>query len=473
MSEKSNHDKIILVISGDADLRAEIINSSPPKGYRIVSADSAENAIAIVKQETMAIVFLDCDIIQKQEMDLVSFIKTGSPQIEIIILATIGQIDAATAALKNGASFYLIKPIAAGDIAIVLTKLSLRVNRGLEQEALEQQALADLMAGNPVMEKALRLAIKIAPTSSSVLIAGESGTGKEFFARIIHRLSKRLDGAFIAINCGGVPDTLFESEFFGYKKGAFTGAERDKPGLVEAAHLGTLFLDEVGELSPAAQVKLLRFLQEKSFRRIGETILRSVNTRVIAASNKDLAQLVQKGAFREDLYFRLNVFSLFLPPLRQRKETIPNLIRLFVHRNNTALDKHVNKISKSAEMLLAAYDYPGNIRELENIIEHAVVLADGEEITDKDLPEIVRINRRLLVSTVPATAALPGAPPADAALATAPPQESITLADLERDHIRAALDKYKDNYTIISRTLGISRSTLWRKMKEYGLKRTK
>jgi transcriptional regulator with PAS, ATPase and Fis domain len=307
------------------------------------------------------------------------------------------------------------------------------------------------MAGNQMMMKLFKLAAKIAPTSSTVLVDGESGTGKEFFARLIHRMSGRLEGNFVAVNCGAIPDTLFESEFFGHKKGSFTGADRDKPGLVEEAHLGTLFLDEIGELSPGAQVKLLRFLQEKTFRRVGETTFRTINVRVIAATNQYLPRLVESGKFREDLFYRLNVFYMHLPPLRERKETIPNLVRLFAHRYNTLYDKQILRISKPAEVLLARYDYPGNIRELENIIEHAIVLADGPEITEKELPD--SINKKPLLITGPAQQ-VTGFP---------------TLTDLEKQHIEAALHQFNYNYGIAAEKLGISRATLWRKIKEYNI----
>jgi two-component system nitrogen regulation response regulator GlnG/two-component system response regulator HydG len=258
------------------------------------------------------------------------------------------------------------------------------------------------------------------------------------------------------MNCGAIQDTLFESELFGYKKGAFTGADRDKPGLVEEAHLGTLFLDEVGELSPAAQVKLLRFLQEREFRRVGDTATRSVDVRIIAASNKDLSVMVEQKKFREDLFYRINVFNLHLPPLRERKETLPNLIRLFVHRFNEVFGRHVNHVSKNAEAILAGYDYPGNVRELENIIEHAVVLADGGEITERDLPEHMFRNRLLLSG--------PAAP-----LAAETEGRTQTLSDMEKNHIRQMLVATNFNYTDASKKLGISRSTLWRKIKEYNL----
>ena len=303
------------------------------------------------------------------------------------------------------------------------------------------------------MQKVLRFAMKIAPTASTVLIGGETGTGKEFFARIIHRMSQRPEGRFVPMNCGAIPDTLFESELFGHKKGSFTGADRDKAGLVEEAHLGTLFLDEVGELSPSAQVKLLRFLQEREFRRVGETISRSVDVRIIAASNKDLAGLVDQKKFREDLFYRLNVFYLYLPPLRERKETIPNLIRIFVHRYNQVFNKHISTFSKNAEAILANYSYPGNVRELENIIEHAIVLAEGGEITERDLPDFMFRNRLLL--SAPKPEVLPGA------------AQVQTLAEMEKDHIAQVLQRTDFNYTDASKKLGISRSTLWRKIKEY------
>jgi len=329
------------------------------------------------------------------------------------------------------------------------------IERDRDRVSLEQRVLDDLMAESPSMRKVLRVAMKIAPTSSTVLLGGESGTGKEFFARIIHRHSQCAGGSFVAVNCGAVPDTLFESELFGHKKGAFTGADRDKPGLVEEANGGTLFLDEVGELSLPAQVKLLRFLQEKMFRSVGDTALRAVDVRIIAATNKDLRKLVELGKFREDLFFRLNVFHISLPPLRERKETIPNLASLFVHRFNQLFDKSVSRFSKAAESLLEAYNYPGNIRELENIIEHAVVMAEGSEVTERDLPEFMFRNR-LLLAGPEERRAVDG-------------NRVATLAEVEREHIKFVLGLTNSNYTEAAKKLGISRSTLWRKIKEYGI----
>ena len=427
-------------------------------GFRTINASSITKALSVLEKEKIDFVFLDIEAMPKQEIDLVNYLKTSSPNTEIIILATINELEEATKALRNGASFYLIKPVKAADIKTILDKLSTKVDRQEEYLVLEQRVLSDLMSGSPAMEKLLKLAVKIAPTTSTVLIGGESGTGKEFFARIIHRMSKRIDGQFVAMNCGSVPDTLFESELFGYKKGAFTGADRDKPGLVEEAHLGTLFLDEVGELSPSAQVKLLRFLQERSFRRIGDNVQRTVNVRIIAASNKDLAKLMAEGRFREDLFYRLNVFYLYLPPLRDRKETIPNLIKLFVHKNNELLEKHISRISPAAEAVLANYGFPGNVRELENIIEHAVVMAETNEITEKDLPDFMLRNRLLLEGP-------PQAP--EGACKPDRPSGIHTLKDLEREYIKQSLALLDNNYSDAAKKLGISRSTLWRKIKEY------
>ncbi|NLD98799.1 MAG: sigma-54-dependent Fis family transcriptional regulator [Fibrobacter sp.] len=447
--------KSVMIISSDMPFRAKLRENLALQGYKIFDADSQTAALNILESEQIKTVFLDIERMPSSEMDMVSYIKTRF-NAEIIVLTTLNELEDATNALRNGAAFYLVKPVRLSDLKPVLDKLALRVERDNEHIELEQKFLADLMAGSPSMQKVLKYAMKIAPTSSTVLIGGESGTGKEFFAKIIHRMSKRFDGRFVAMNCGAVPDTLFESELFGHKKGSFTGADRDKAGLVEEAHLGTLFLDEVGELSPAAQVKLLRFLQEREFRRVGDNINRSVDVRIIAATNKDLSKMIKQGTFREDLFYRLNVFNLYLPPLRERKETIPNLIRVIVHKYNQRFDKHVNQISKNAEAILANYDYPGNIRELENIMEHAIVLAENGEISERDLPEFMFRNRLLLGG--------PSDNPAGNMNSAV-----LTLAEMEKSHINHILSMTNHNYTEASKLLDISRSTLWRKIKEYNI----
>ncbi len=447
--------KTILVVSADTPFLNLVRDNLCLQGFDIKSARSYSEAFALVDTTFCDIVFCDIEKLPAQEMDFVSYVRSRWPAAEVVILATINEIEDATYALRNGASFYLMKPVDCGNLKTVIDKLSARADRNQENIELEQQLLTDLMGTNKAMQKVLKLAIKIAPTMSTVLIGGETGTGKEFFARIIHRMSQRYEGRFVPMNCGAIPDTLFESELFGHRKGSFTGAVRDKPGLVEEAHMGTLFLDEVGELSPPAQVKLLRFLQERTFTRVGETMQRRINVRIIAASNKPLAKLMEEGRFREDLFYRLNVFYLHLPPLRERKETIPNLVRLFVAKNNTFQNKNIDKISRAAEVMLANYDYPGNVRELENIIEHAVVLAESGEITEKELPEFMFRNRLLL--TAPGEAAGTG--------------DVLALSEVEKRHIAVTLDAMNHNYSEAAKKLGVSRSTLWRKIKTYGLEK--
>jgi DNA-binding NtrC family response regulator len=445
--------KSILLLSTDQALITAIADNLTLNGYRLLRAASQSEALSLLDRESVDVALLDIEQVARQEIDIVNYVKTKLPHSEVIVLAGVKDLEDARNALRNGASFYLIKPVVFTDIKLLLDQISLRAEQNQEHMELEQQALFDLMAGSQSMEKVLKLAMKIAPTASTVLLGGESGTGKEFFARIIHRMSNRPSGRFVPMNCGAVPDTLFESEMFGHRKGSFTGADRDRPGLVEEAHLGTLFLDEVGELTPSAQVKLLRFLQERTFRRIGDNLLRTANVRIIAASNKDLFGAVKEGKFREDLFYRLNVFYLLLPPLRERRETIPTLVKLFVHRYNQAFGKHINNISAGAEALLAGYDYPGNVRELENIIEHAIVLADENKITEKDLPELMFRNKLML----------------EAPTATQDPDVVLSLEDVEKRHIEFALQRLDYNYTEAAKRLGVSRSTLWRKIKTYKL----
>ncbi len=448
--------KNILLISTDLSLRDDFRETISPQYYQLYEAADQSDAISVLEhQKRIDMVFVDLQNLPAMEIDLVHYIRT-SHHAEIIVLASLNQLDEAGKTLRNGASFYLIKPVNMKDIKAVVDKIAARTQTNLEQRDMEQRFLFDLMAGSPAMQKLLKFSMKIAPTTSNVLIGGESGTGKEFFAKIIHRMSKRSDGRFIAINCGAIPETLFESELFGHKKGSFTGADRDKSGLVEEAHTGTLFLDEVGELSPAAQVKLLRFLQDRQFRRVGENLTRTADVRIIAATNRDLRKLIEQGTFREDLFYRLNVFYIYLPPLRERKDTIPALVHLFLHRYNELFDKDITRLSKSAETVLVNYGYPGNVRELENVIEHAVVLAENNEINERDLPEFMFRNRLLL-----------GPPSTDSAQPVG--QEILTLAEMEKIHIQFVLGMTNYNYTETSKKLGVSRSTLWRKIKEYGI----
>ncbi len=322
-------------------------------------------------------------------------------------------------------------------------------------ESQEYEMLQGILARSSKMKRLLRLITKIASTESTVLITGESGTGKELVARAIHYESPRASRAFVPVNCAAIPETLFESELFGHVRGAFTGATGTKRGLFEQAEGGTLFLDEIAEIPPLIQVKLLRALQEKEIRRIGDDSAIRVDVRVIAATNTDVNDALENRQLREDLYYRLNVFRIELPSLRERRDDIPLLARYFLERYSRRQGKNVTGFSREAQLFLLQHDYPGNVRELENAVERAVTLADGELVTEKELPGDM-LRRRMLR---PAREGLVGYSP------------DWTLAELEREHIRIVLEKHGGNTSRTASSLAISRSTLWRKMREYGLKR--
>ncbi|MCX5801767.1 MAG: sigma 54-interacting transcriptional regulator [Candidatus Eisenbacteria bacterium] len=320
-------------------------------------------------------------------------------------------------------------------------------------QALGYEMLQGILGRSSKMRRLLKLITKIASTDSSVLIAGESGTGKELVARAIHYESARASLPFLPVNCAAIPETLFESELFGYVRGAFTGATGTKKGLFEQADGGTLFLDEIAEMPPGIQVKLLRALQEKEVRRIGDTAALRIDVRLIAATNRDVRKALQAGQLREDLYYRLNVFQIELPPLRERRDDVPLLARYFLERYSRRLGKKITGFSREAQLFLLRHDYPGNVRELENAVERAVALAEGDLVTEKELPSEMT-QRKMLRA----------------------PEEGLagystewSLIQLEREHIKTVLAKHEGSVSKTALSLGISRSTLWRKMREYGL----
>jgi transcriptional regulator with PAS, ATPase and Fis domain len=311
-------------------------------------------------------------------------------------------------------------------------------------------AYGDILGATAKMQRIFRLVTKVAPTESTVLILGESGTGKELIARSIHLQSKRQNGAFVPVNCAALPETLIESELFGYARGAFTGAAQTKRGLIEEADGGTLFLDEIGEIPVSTQVKLLRFLENSEVRRLGENETRLVSVRVIAATNVDLAELIKAGRFREDLYYRLNVVTIELPPLRERSEDIPLLAAYFLEKYARRSEKRLDGFSADAKAALVRYDYPGNVRELENAIQRAVAVSDSSQIGRGDLPTTLFTPQFLEPSR--------NGVDADA-------RDAWSLEDIEREHIVRVLKRQKGNVTNTARQLGISRTTLWRKLR--------
>lgn len=320
----------------------------------------------------------------------------------------------------------------------------------LKKELSQKYTLGDIISKNHLIHDIFSILPHVAESDSTVLIEGASGTGKELFAKAIHNLSRRKDKPFIKVNCGALPDTLLESELFGYVKGAFTDAKKDKPGRFALAHGGTIFLDEVGDMSPALQVKLLRVIQEKEYEPLGSTSPRKTDVRIIAATNKDLSELVSEGKFREDLFYRLNVVKIELPPLSQRREDIPLLIEAFIQKFNAKMGKQITGLSDQALRILLTYDFPGNVRELENIIEHAFVLCKGNRIDLDCLPKEIIGSQEKLPSSKPISGKTP-------------------FERAEAEVIERTLRKYNGNRIQAARELGIDRTTLWRKIKKYGL----
>ena len=325
--------------------------------------------------------------------------------------------------------------------------------------------LRDIVGASPRMQRIFRLVGKVAPTDSSVLLLGESGTGKELVARSIHLQSRRAAGPFVAVNMGALPEALVESELFGHVRGAFTGAAVDRQGLVESADRGTLFLDEIGDMPAATQVKLLRMLESNEYRRVGDNALRLVDIRVIAATHRDLLAEAEAGRFRHDLYYRLNVVQIELPPLRERREDVGLLASYFLDRAARRNGRPPMRFAPETEALLERYDWPGNVRELENAVEHAAAVGEGRVVRPADLPAAVRSPRLL-------TRGAPAAPAPGGAGEAAPERETWPLSRVEEEHIRLVLARHRGNATMAARQLGISRTTLWRKLKQYRIPRT-
>lgn len=447
----------ILLTDRDQDFRRGVLESWTLPDSELSEAGGPDQFAEMLEARAFDLAFVDVSCLWRDGMDLISFARRRRPELEIVALADSESLPEARAALERGACQYLVKPLTARELMDAARRrtgqiLSTRAHRGLETHVLE-----DLLGNGPAMQKILRMVRKIAPTTSTVLITGESGTGKEFLANVVHRLSPRCDAPFVAVNCGAIPETLVESELFGARKGAYTGAAADRKGLFEEADGGTLFLDEVGELPPPAQVKLLRFLQNREVRRVGDSETRTIDARVLAATNMDLQKAVVEGRFREDLFFRLNVFHLQLPPLRERPEAMPHLVRFFVRKWNQAHGRQVLGFAPDAEEAMVHYPWPGNVRELENAIEHAVVLCEGDKIRLADLPETLQS---------PTAATFLALPPSRE---VAEDETLLTLSELERRHILRVLAAVHDNQSEAAHRLGISRSTLWRKLREMGM----
>ncbi len=380
----------ILVVDDDADIREVLTDRLESLGYRVLAAQTAKAGLELLERQNPQLVLLDIEMPDMNGIDMLREIRRLEHDIAVVMITAYGTIERAVEAMKEGAYDFIPKPFEPDHVALIVAKALERDNlkRGIEVLIEQVDDRHRMIVGQSVsINRAVETAKKAAASRSTILLLGESGTGKEIFARAIHNWSDRRDKPFVAINCVGLSKELLESELFGHEKGAFTGALQLKKGKMELAHGGTVFLDEVGDISTELQTKLLRFLQEREFERVGGNKPISVDVRIIAATNRDLNAAVREGHFREDLFYRLNVVPLPLPPLRERKEDISGLANYFLKRSALETKKNFTGIAEEALQKLITYEWPGNVRELANVIESAVVLEQGPELTVRDLPE--------------------------------------------------------------------------------------
>lgn len=443
-----------MAASNDLACGAALADYLRRQGCRVERCHDAAGVLRLTGRQRFDVLVLDLELSAEGDLDLVSFVRQKSPSTRLILLFMPVNLEKALEGIRKGAFFYLPKNSAPSDVALVVENAVRQRSTEASAADFEQTLFEELAGQTPAMQRVLELIQKVSPTDSTVLLLGESGTGKEVLANTIHRLSHRREQPFVAVNCAALPESLLESELFGHVRGAFTGADRDKRGLFEEAGGGTIFLDEIGDMSPITQAKLLRVLQNGEIRRVGSAVPQRVDVRVLAATNRDLVQAVANNTFREDLYFRLNVIQIRIPPLRERMDALPALINHFLARANARYGKQVRRADDHTMTLLQHYNYPGNVRELESIIAHAVILAEGDTVRAKDLPEMVQYGRSPRMA-LPFRA-----------------EEGIpTLATVEEKHIRETLERLNGNQSLAAKKLGISRSTLWRKMREYGIAR--
>ncbi|UCG21537.1 MAG: sigma-54-dependent Fis family transcriptional regulator [Deltaproteobacteria bacterium] len=445
----------ILLVEDDDSLRVTQAMYLEREGFEVDAVGSGAEALRRIAADQYHAVVTDLRLDEVDGLEVLAAVKEKSPETEVILLTGFGSVDTAVEAMKAGAYDYLTKPVDPDDLVITLKKaverLQLRRQVAfLQKEVAQQAGIGQIVAVSPEMQQLMTLIKQVAQNDATVLIEGESGTGKELMARYIHHSGRKADGPFVAINCGALPESLLESELFGHVKGAFTGAIKDKKGLFEVADGGTLFLDEIGETSPSFQVKLLRILEDGTFRRVGGTMEHRVNVRIIAASNKDITSLVQKGQFRRDLYYRLRVIPIYLPPLRKRVADIKPLAEHFVSHYANHMGRRPSSLSPEAIDRLQAHTWPGNVRELENAIERALIFCQGEEIQPSDLPLEVCM------------------PPVEA-FESLESSDDMSMETVEQAHIRRVLEHCQWNRTRAAQELGIGYNTLWRKMKKYGI----
>ncbi|NWF91972.1 MAG: sigma-54-dependent Fis family transcriptional regulator [Syntrophaceae bacterium] len=451
----------ILIVDDDEVLRETLFDVFRKKGYEVFSAGTGDETLTVIRRYLVDLILLDMRLPDVDGLDILKKIKELDTEILVIMMTAYSDVQSAVKAMKSGAYDYINKPFE-------LEELQLLVEKGLETKSLINEVRrlhrqhrvehrdSHIYGVSPQIQYVREMIEMISKTNkTSVLIQGESGTGKELAANAIHFSSKRSAKPLMKINCSAIPDSLLESELFGYEKGAFTDAKTTKKGLFELADGGTVFLDEIGEMKPFLQSKILRVLENQTFMRVGGEREIKVDVRAIAATNRDLEQMVRDGLFRKDLYYRLKVMVVEMPPLRERVEDILLLAKLFVEENNKEYNKDVKGFSEEAKKLLVQYSWPGNVRELKNVIERAMILTDGEYITPKQLPfELKQTEPNCAVKVISDLS---------------DPVLGISLEDMERSHISNVLKRLEWNKSKASKALGISRATLRAKIKRYSL----
>ncbi len=459
----------VLIVDDEPDMVENCARILGRTGYDCVTATDPRRALELLESERPDLVLTDLKMPGVDGMALLRRARELDPAMSVIMITAHATIESAVAAIKEGAFDYLPKPVSMEELRVKVER-ALR-HRGLQVEnknlrAQLQQALGleNIIGASPAMTQVFELVKKAARSEANMLVLGESGTGKELIARAIHANSPRAAQAFVPVDCASLPEPLLESELFGHEKGAFTGAVRSKPGLMEVAHRGTLFLDEIAELTPALQVKLLRALQERQIRRVGGTSLVDVDVRVVSATNRDLREAVAKGQFREELYYRVNVIAITLPPLGERVGDVKLLAHAFLKKYGQG---RIAAIEESAMQALEAYAWPGNVRELQNIIERACALAEGETITRRDLPEHVRAP-----AGSPPAAPLPVTDQALTSGAELPLKDAKErwLQVLEASYLRDLLDRHDGNISAAAKAAGIDRKTFHRLINKYQLR---
>ncbi len=454
----------VLVVDDVPDIRTTMSEILKYKGFAVDQATDGQEAIELINTRFYDIVLTDIAMPRKNGMEVLKYIKNNSPDTICIMITGFGSIEGAVEALRMGAFDYLSKPIKPSEVVVIIEKALevrdlKRENKSLREELQNRYSYDRIVGQSESIKKVFKLVDKVAHTDSTVLITGESGTGKELIAHAIHYASGRKTKPFVPINCAAIPEELLESELFGHEKGAFTHAIRTRIGRFELANKGTIFLDEIGEMSPSLQVKLLRVLQERCFERVGGVKTINVDIRVVAATNIDLEEAVNKGTFREDLYYRLNVIPIHLPPLRERKGDIPLLVNHFLKKFSKGTD--VKSIDENALMMLESYDWPGNVRELENIVERLVILANGPTITIADIPET--ILRKSGHVPIPKSSEPPAILPEDGL------SLSEAVEQFEKTLILQALERTNGVKNRAAKLLKMNRTTLIEKMKKMKL----